>query len=72
MTPAETGATSKEKDYFVNIRHGIVTPVSFLPVSSVGGCVEEAEGVTSDAELLEEVVDVTIGKTVERGSNRHY
>ena len=74
MTPAETGSTSKEKNYFVNMRHNIVTldPVSFLPVSSVGGCVEEAEGVTSDVELLEEVVDVTIGKTVERGSNRHY
>ena len=73
MTPAETGATSKEKDYFVNIRHDdIVTPVSLLPVSSVGGRVEEAEGVTSDVEPLEEVVDVTIGKTVERGRNRHY
>ena len=72
MTPAETGATSKEKDHFVNIRHDIVTPVSLLPVSSVGSRVEEAEGVTSDVELLEEVVDLTIGKTVERGRNRHY
>ena len=36
----------------------------FSPVSSVGVRVEEAEGVISNVELLEEVVDVTIGKTV--------
>ena len=48
----------------------IVTSVSFLPDLSVGGCVEEA-GVTSDVELLEEVVDVTIGKTVGRGRRQY-
>ena len=36
----------------------------FSPVSSVGGRVEEAEGVTSNVKLLEEVVDATIAETV--------
>ena len=60
MTPAETGATSKEN----RIRHDNVTPVTFLPVLSVG--VEETEGVTSDVELPGEVVDVTMGRTAEK------
>ena len=56
MTPAETGATSK-KSIICQDRHDIVTPhaVPFLPVSSVGGCLED---VTCDAQLLFEVADV--------------
>ena len=40
-------------------------------VSSVVGCTEEAEDVTSDVELLEVVVDDTIGKTAERGRGQY-
>ena len=35
------------------------------------GCVEEAEDVTSDVELLEEVVDDAIGKTAERDRGQY-
>ena len=35
------------------------------------GCVEEAEDVTSDVELLEEVVDDAIGKTAEKGRGQY-
>ena len=45
----------------------ITTPIYTPAVSSGEGCVEEAEDVTSDVELLKEVVNDAIGKTAERG-----
>ena len=72
MTPAETGAIHQERDYYVKLRHACFCHSHFFsPVSSVEGRVEAVEDVTSNMELLEEVADVTIGKTVERGSREY-
>ena len=51
----------------------MILPLPFFApaVSSVVGFVEEAEDVTNDVELLEEVVDDAIGKTAGRDRGQY-